>query len=63
MPAPDQSVLARRAEIAAALRAIVALQIGQRASIPVVHTVELLDWATGGPIPSALSHLQTRKRQ
>jgi glycolate oxidase iron-sulfur subunit len=40
-----------------------AVQIGQRASIPVVHTVELLDWATGGPIPSALSHLETRKRQ
>jgi glycolate oxidase iron-sulfur subunit len=22
--------------------------------IPVVHTVELLDWATGGPKPAAL---------
>jgi len=31
-----------------------AMQIGQRTSIPVVHTVELLDWATGGPIPPAL---------
>jgi glycolate oxidase iron-sulfur subunit len=40
-----------------------AVQIGQRASMPVVHTVELLDWASGGPIPSALSHLETRKRQ
>jgi hypothetical protein len=22
--------------------------------MPIVHTVELLDWATGGPPPSAL---------
>jgi glycolate oxidase iron-sulfur subunit len=26
-------------------------QIGSAASVPVVHTVELLDWATGGPKP------------
>jgi glycolate oxidase iron-sulfur subunit len=32
-----------------------ALQIGQRAKAPVVHTIELLDWATGGPAPAALS--------
>ena len=32
-----------------------AMQIGQRTAIPVVHTVELLDWATGGPVPPALS--------
>ena len=39
-----------------------AVQIGQRAAAPVVHTVELLDWATGGPAPAALSHLaQTRR--
>jgi glycolate oxidase iron-sulfur subunit len=31
-----------------------AMQIGQRVSVPVVHTVELLDWATGGPTPAAL---------
>jgi glycolate oxidase iron-sulfur subunit len=36
-----------------------AMQIGQRASVPVVHTVELLDWATGGPAPQALSHFAT----
>ncbi|MFQ3354990.1 MAG: glycolate oxidase iron-sulfur subunit, partial [Paracoccaceae bacterium] len=30
------------------------LQIGSATNIPVVHTVELLDWATGGPKPSAL---------
>jgi len=37
-----------------------AVQIGQRTAIPIVHTVELLDWATGGPVPSALHHLQER---
>jgi glycolate dehydrogenase iron-sulfur subunit len=29
-------------------------QIGAGTAIPVVHTVELIDWATGGPIPAAL---------
>ncbi|MEO3433405.1 glycolate oxidase subunit GlcF [Inquilinus sp. CAU 1745] len=29
-------------------------QISSGTDIPVVHTVELLDWATGGPRPSAL---------
>ena len=31
------------------------MQIGSGTGIPVVHTVELLDWATGGPKPPALS--------
>jgi len=30
------------------------MQIGSGTGVPVVHTVELLDWATGGPKPSAL---------
>ena len=30
------------------------MQIGQATGIPVVHTVELLDWALGGPKPRAL---------
>jgi glycolate oxidase iron-sulfur subunit len=30
------------------------VQIGRGTGIPVVHTVELLDWATGGPAPQAL---------
>jgi glycolate dehydrogenase iron-sulfur subunit len=28
--------------------------------VPIVHTVELLDWATGGPCPPALSKLRGR---
>ena len=30
------------------------IQIGSGTDIPVVHTVELLDWATGGPFPAAM---------
>ena len=30
-------------------------QIGSGSALPVVHSVELLDWATGGPPPRALA--------
>ena len=29
-------------------------QLASKASVPVVHTVELLDWATGGPKPAGV---------
>jgi glycolate oxidase iron-sulfur subunit len=32
-------------------------QIGSGTGIPVVHTVELLDWANGGPVPEPLQGL------
>ncbi len=31
------------------------MQIGSGTALPIVHTVELLDWATGGPQPPALA--------
>ena len=31
------------------------MQIGSGTKLPIVHTVELLDWATGGPKPAALT--------
>ncbi|MCK0119965.1 glycolate oxidase subunit GlcF [Loktanella sp. F6476L] len=31
------------------------MQIGSATDVPIVHTVELLDWATGGPQPPALT--------
>ncbi len=31
------------------------MQIGSATEVPIVHTVELLDWATGGPQPPALT--------
>jgi glycolate oxidase iron-sulfur subunit len=34
-----------------------AMQIAPRLGIPVVHTIELIDWATGGPMPDRLSHV------
>jgi glycolate oxidase iron-sulfur subunit len=30
-------------------------QLGAATSLPLVHTVELLDWSTGGPMPRALA--------
>jgi len=35
------------------------MQIGSGTNVPVVHTVELLDWATGGPRPRGLSPIPT----
>ena len=34
-------------------------QIGSLSQVPVVHTVELLDWAHGGPRPAALAQRET----
>jgi glycolate oxidase iron-sulfur subunit len=36
-------------------------QIAAGTRIPVVHTVELIDWATGGPAPQALMGPSTRR--
>ena len=33
------------------------MQLAAGTTIPVVHTVELLDWATGGPVPAPLAEL------
>lgn len=43
------------ADIIATGNAGCAIQIGARTGTPVVHLVELLDWATGGPTPAGLS--------
>jgi glycolate oxidase iron-sulfur subunit len=37
-----------------------ATQIALKAKAPVVHTVELIDWAHGGPVPQALSSRYSR---
>jgi len=36
------------------------MQIGGASAVPIVHTVELLDWATGGPQPPALTEAGKR---
>jgi glycolate oxidase iron-sulfur subunit len=33
-----------------------AMQLAPRLGMPVVHTIELLDWATGGPVPPQLAN-------
>jgi hypothetical protein len=35
-------------------------QLERGSAVPIVHTVELLDWATGGPCPKGLEHLQSK---
>jgi glycolate oxidase iron-sulfur subunit len=35
-------------------------QIAPATAIPVVHTVELIDWAYGGPQPDVLKHVRSR---
>jgi glycolate oxidase iron-sulfur subunit len=45
---------ATRPEVIAAGNIGCMVQIGAATGIPVVHTAELLDWATGGPVPAAL---------
>jgi glycolate oxidase iron-sulfur subunit len=37
------------------------MQIGSASSVPIVHTVELLDWASGGPKPPALDQSTSRQ--
>ena len=46
---------AKKPDIIAAGNIGCMMQIGSGTEVPVVHTVELLDWATGGPKPPALN--------
>ena len=48
---------ARKPDIIAAGNIGCMMQIGSGTEVPIVHTVELLDWATGGPKPRALQEL------
>ncbi len=45
---------ARNPDVIAAGNIGCMIQIGSGTKVPVVHTVELLDWANGGPVPPAL---------
>jgi glycolate oxidase iron-sulfur subunit len=49
------TLMARGPQVIAAGNIGCMMQIGRDAGVPVVHTVQLLDWATGGPKPPALS--------
>ena len=50
---------AKKPDIIAAGNIGCMMQIGSGTEVPVVHTVELLDWATGGPKPPALDDAAT----
>ena len=50
-----QTLEAKSPDIIAAGNIGCMMQIGSGTGIPIVHTVELLDWATGGPKPPALT--------
>ncbi|MFW2542697.1 glycolate oxidase subunit GlcF [Primorskyibacter sp. 2E107] len=49
-----QTLEAKKPDIIAAGNIGCMMQIGSGTEVPIVHTVELLDWATGGPKPRAL---------
>jgi glycolate oxidase iron-sulfur subunit len=46
-----------KADVVAAGNVGCITQIASGTAIPVVHTVELIDWATGGPAPEALQEI------
>jgi glycolate oxidase iron-sulfur subunit len=54
---------AKKPDIIAAGNIGCMMQIGSASDIPIVHTVELLDWATGGPRPPALDRPKTAESQ
>lgn len=49
-----RTIEAKRPQVIAAGNIGCLTQIGSGTSLPVLHTVELLDWATGGPRPAKL---------
>ncbi|MFN4131191.1 MAG: glycolate oxidase subunit GlcF, partial [Paracoccaceae bacterium] len=49
-----QTLEAKAPDVIAAGNIGCMMQIGSGTQVPIVHTVELLDWATGGPKPRAL---------
>ncbi|WP_395003463.1 glycolate oxidase subunit GlcF [Cypionkella sp.] len=53
-----QTLEAKKPDIISAGNIGCMMQIGSATGVPVVHTVELLDWATGGPRPRSLDALK-----
>jgi glycolate oxidase iron-sulfur subunit len=49
-----QTLEAKKPDVIAAGNIGCMMQIGGGTEVPIVHTVELLDWATGGPKPKSL---------
>ena len=49
-----KNIATTRPDVVAAGNIGCIVQIGSAVGVPVVHTVQLVDWATGGPRPAAL---------
>ena len=58
-----QTLTALQPDIIAAGNIGCMMQIGSATDTPIVHTVELLDWATGGPKPPALCATRPQTQQ
>jgi glycolate oxidase iron-sulfur subunit len=58
-----QTLEAKKPDVIAAGNIGCMMQIGGATLVPIVHTVELLDWATGGPKPPAMERSNTQKPQ
>ena len=58
-----QTLEALKPDIIAAGNIGCMMQIGSASDTPIVHTVELLDWATGGPRPAGLDRNGTQTPQ
>ena len=52
-----QTIEATKPQIIAAGNIGCMMQIGSATKVPIVHTVEILDWATGGPVPPKLESI------
>ena len=52
-----ETLMAKRPDVIAAGNIGCMMQLASATQTPLVHTVELLDWATGGPKPRALHEL------
>ncbi|MDO5527914.1 MAG: glycolate oxidase subunit GlcF [Paracoccus sp. (in: a-proteobacteria)] len=50
-----ETLEATRPDVIAAGNIGCMMQIGAGSAVPVIHTAQLLDWASGGPIPAGLS--------
>ena len=57
------TLMATRPDVISAGNIGCMMQIGSTAGVPVVHTVQLLDWAYGGPKPAALDNPNPIKRR
>jgi glycolate oxidase iron-sulfur subunit len=56
-----RNIASVRPEIVAAGNIGCITQLATGAGVPVVHTVELLDWATGGPRPEAIERAELKR--